>query len=337
MMRGVVSRSAVRRIQHHVARKQIEARRFLGSATYEHAAGGGRGQFWNNLVVAHPADPTSNTNFVVAKRRYGSSNNSNDDDNGRLLLQGASELRMVYVHPLSQVVLEYLQDYHHSWVVSKGLDRSLVLHRDGSFEAKYVPLSSSSTPPPYNSPTYSPLPRIPPPSNNDKKECTASRDGRAEPMISSSTSATAVAAANQTPPGGNTNTNTNTNSKPVPSSSNDNHNARKYDAATKGRFADIAATETNNMRIWTSYDEQEKKHWLTVRKGLFRQRFLLQDNLLSAWQGNRGTSIPERIHVAVDEMIRAVDRMEQQQQSPNAMMGHPQQRQQKGQSRSRKR
>eukprot|EP00536_Pseudo-nitzschia_multiseries_P007166 jgi/Psemu1/255992/estExt_Genewise1Plus.C_1650031 len=168
---------------------------------------------------------------------------------------------MVYVHPLSQVVLEYLQDYHHSWVVSKGLDRSLVLHRDGSFEAKY----------------------------------------------------------------------------PVPSSSNDNHNARKYDAATKGRFADIAATETNNMRIWTSYDEQEKKHWLTVRKGLFRQRFLLQDNLLSAWQGNRGTSIPERIHVAVDEMIRAVDRMEQQQQSPNAMMGHPQQRQQKGQSRSRKR
>jgi len=99
-----------------------------------------------------------------------------------------------------------------------------------------------------------------------------------------------------------------------------------------------ASTIDNNehIRIWTSYDEQEKKHWLTVRRGLFRQRFLLQDNLLTAWQSNRGTSLPERLQVAVDEMIRAVDRLDLEEQQQAATIGQ-QQWQQKGQRRFRKR
>ena len=87
------------------------------------------------------------------------------------------------------------------------------------------------------------------------------------------------------------------------------------------------------MRIWTSYDEQEKKHWLTVRRGLFRQRFLLQDNLLTAW--NKGVSVPERLQVAVDEMIRAIDRLDQSEHQQAATIG--QQWQQRGQRRFRKR
>jgi len=97
-----------------------------------------------------------------------------------------------------------------------------------------------------------------------------------------------------------------------------------------------AADSKDTMRIWTSYDEQEKKHWLTVRRGLFRQRFLLQDNLLTAWQANRGVSLPERLQVAVDEMIRAINRLDQEEQQQTAStIG--QQWQQKGQRRFRKR
>jgi hypothetical protein len=51
----------------------------------------------------------------------------------------------------------------------------------------------------------------------------------------------------------------------------------------------------------------ESKHWLMVHyRGVLLERYLLQDNLTSAWNDNR-KSIPERIQESVDEMIRAVD------------------------------
>jgi hypothetical protein len=113
--------------------------------------------------------------------------------------------RTVYVHPLSQIVLEYLQNSQRDFVITQGLSRSLTLHRDGSFELRF-------------------------PSQPEEKV----------------------------------------------------------------------------HRIWTSYDEVEKKHWLTVYRGPnVKERFLLQDNLLPAWNNNR-KSLPERIHTAVDDMIRVV-------------------------------
>jgi hypothetical protein len=66
--------------------------------------------------------------------------------------------------------------------------------------------------------------------------------------------------------------------------------------------------ETAN-KIWTSYDEKEKKHWLSVKKGPLLGRYMLQDNLASAWNDNK-KSVPERIQVTVDEMIREIDRMD---------------------------
>jgi len=120
--------------------------------------------------------------------------------------------RTVYVHPLSQIILEYLQEAHHDWLVAQQLDTALRLHRDGSFELKF-------------------------------------------PMTAS----------------------------------------RKK----------LGGEEMH--RIWTTYDEVEKKHWLTVYRGSqVQERFLLQDNLLPAWNNNR-KSLPERIHVAVDQMIRTVN------------------------------
>ena len=62
-------------------------------------------------------------------------------------------------------------------------------------------------------------------------------------------------------------------------------------------------------KIWTSYDEEDKKHWLTVAWGGRRERFLLQDNLMPLWNSNR-RSLPERVHFSVDEMIRVIEQME---------------------------
>ena len=62
---------------------------------------------------------------------------------------------------------------------------------------------------------------------------------------------------------------------------------------------------TQNHR--TSYDADEKKHWLTVHKGSLVGRFMLQDNLKPAWNDARST--PEKIQNAVDAMIERIDQM----------------------------
>lgn len=58
----------------------------------------------------------------------------------------------------------------------------------------------------------------------------------------------------------------------------------------------------------TSYDPDEKKHWLTVHKGSLVGRFMLQDNLKPAWNDARST--PEKVHGAVDAMIDRIDQTE---------------------------
>ena len=40
---------------------------------------------------------------------------------------------LVYVHPLSQLVLNYFQSHCHDWIRRKKLDHRLFLHRDGTF------------------------------------------------------------------------------------------------------------------------------------------------------------------------------------------------------------
>ena len=56
-------------------------------------------------------------------------------------------------------------------------------------------------------------------------------------------------------------------------------------------------------QIWTSYDPEEKKHWLTVHRGDLVGRYMLQDNMKPAWHSDR-RSVPEKVQDAVDEMIR---------------------------------
>mmetsp|Transcript_12855 Transcript_12855/g.16849 ORF Transcript_12855/g.16849 Transcript_12855/m.16849 type:complete len:186 (-) Transcript_12855:45-602(-) len=119
----------------------------------------------------------------------------------------------VYVHPLSQMILEYLQSQQNDWVLAHGLE-GLTIHKDGSFELKF---------------------------------------------------------------------------------DLDNHGGDD---------------KNDTSRIWTNYDEKESKHYLMVHyRGTLLERYLLQDNLASAWNDNR-KSIPDRIQDSVDELIRAVDNTE---------------------------
>jgi hypothetical protein len=111
-----------------------------------------------------------------------------------------------YVHPLSQLVLEHLQTSRSDWIQRTGLDKGLVLQKDGTFLLKF--------------PSY----------------------------------------------------------------------------------------EIDQSRIWTWFDNEEKKHWLTVHKGELVGRFLLQDNMKPAWNDSKST--PEKVQNAVDAMIDRIESLE---------------------------
>lgn len=52
----------------------------------------------------------------------------------RIGKQDTKAVSVVYVHPLSQLVLRHLQTHCHDWICKNGLDRGLVLRRDGTFQ-----------------------------------------------------------------------------------------------------------------------------------------------------------------------------------------------------------
>lgn len=60
-------------------------------------------------------------------------------------------------------------------------------------------------------------------------------------------------------------------------------------------------------RIWTSYDTQERKHYLNVHQRDLVGRYILQDNTKSAWQMELD---PDKIRQAVDGMIEKLQEQE---------------------------
>ena len=167
----------------------------------------------------------------------------------------AVAITSVYVHPLSQMVLQCLQTNCHEWVQSKNLHANLIIRGDGTFVTE---------------------------------------------------STTAITTSLVLP---------NRRSKPITDVDNsvammNHHYAR------------------NSIKIWTTYEKEERKHWLCVsvanndnpatdpRKNgtfepeiLMQNRYMLQDNTLTPWQSHskvRG-SIPERVQTHVDEMIHDIN------------------------------
>ena len=170
--------------------------------------------------------------------------------------QENGELKLVYVHPLSQLVLEVLQSDYSDWLVRRELHHnSLTFHRDGTFEIK------------------SPTQQSPPPESS----ASSPEDDETSRNRVAATAAAISASANPAP-------------------------VQQCNA--------ILDNTSDEPRIWTSFDEHEKKHWLTVQRGKLVGRYMLQDNLMSAWQSNRKGSLPLRIQQAVNEMVGAIEKFE---------------------------
>ena len=194
---------------------------------------------------------------------------------GRRFLSSKQEngsLKLVYVHPLSQLVLEVLQSDYSDWLVRRELHHnSLTFHRDGTFEIK-VPAQPQPTPDETAEGSLSSV------------QLASSTSSRNSSSSSSSNRAAVTAAA-------------------IAASANP---ASEQQQSHRGTFN----SQRTKPRIWTSFDEHEKKHWLTVQTGSLVGRYMLQDNLMSAWQGNRKGSLPLRIQQAVNEMVGAIEKFE---------------------------
>jgi len=64
-----------------------------------------------------------------------------ETENTRPNIKSGRPLSKVYVHPLSQIILEHLQNQRHEWITRVGLDQQgLTINRDGSFVLKFPSL-----------------------------------------------------------------------------------------------------------------------------------------------------------------------------------------------------
>merc|ERR1740130_1895857 len=70
---------------------------------------------------------------------------------------------------------------------------------------------------------------------------------------------------------------------------------------------DTQQQESNNNKnknmIWTWYETAEKKHWLSIERNEVVGRYLMQDNLKSAWQNG---NTHEKIIDATNTMVQKV-------------------------------
>lgn len=139
----------------------------------------------------------------------------------------SQEQQYVYVHPLSQIILEHLQSNQSEFLAKSGFEISNIQYRkDGTFALTFP---------------------------ND------------------------------------TSTN-NSNTSTHDTESNTINTRNEDDSVERGK-------------IWTSYEIEEKKHWLTVQKGALVGRYMLQDNMKPAWHSDK-KSTPEKVQDAVDAMIK---------------------------------
>lgn len=69
-------------------------------------------------------------------------------------------------------------------------------------------------------------------------------------------------------------------------------------------------SSSSSLRIWTYYDGEDRKHWLSVSVNQVHHRFLLQDNLLSAWRGYKRNSLADRVQESVQDLMDAVEELE---------------------------
>ena len=77
-----------------------------------------------------PPPPTTTTTTHV---RFRTTDLDAQDDTYRPRQRPADLIHPVYVHHVSKITLEYLQNHRSDWLVQKGLDRGLRIHPNGTF------------------------------------------------------------------------------------------------------------------------------------------------------------------------------------------------------------
>ena len=81
------------------------------------------------------ADSYKSTHSNTESRRFKTTTNTTNKDENRL---NDTSTKSAYVHPLSQIILEHLQQSRSDWVSQVGLDKGgLTLHKDGTFVLKF--------------------------------------------------------------------------------------------------------------------------------------------------------------------------------------------------------
>mmetsp|Transcript_5675 Transcript_5675/g.7436 ORF Transcript_5675/g.7436 Transcript_5675/m.7436 type:complete len:179 (-) Transcript_5675:62-598(-) len=151
--------------------------------------------------------PTATKTSFASCRRMSdeSSSNALEPEDSK-----TSKIYPVYVHHLSKLILQHLQEKHSSWLVDNGLHTGLRLNANGTFVIRFPP--------------------------------------------------------------------------------------------EKGQPA--------SGRIWTSYDSENKQHWLTLSKESLAGKFLLRDNTKAPSSTTTLEATEEQVQAAVDKMVKILNEME---------------------------
>jgi len=91
----------------------------------------------SSSMTSHPSRANGAIRTFIHSRKSSSSSSS---------LPSATNIKYhpVDIHPLSQMVLQYLQDCKSDWLIEKGLDRGLSINSDGTIKISFPPLSENS-------------------------------------------------------------------------------------------------------------------------------------------------------------------------------------------------
>jgi len=131
---GVSSKTTSEYLDSVVGRCTRSTSTNINSTLLKHRS---RTRVWSSNRISEFQEANVSTN----KRNTSTTSSSDERHFGRRItdehnMRRSRRMGRVHIHPLSQIVLQYLQDSCHEWVKNVGLER-LTLNRDGTFILRF--------------------------------------------------------------------------------------------------------------------------------------------------------------------------------------------------------